>query len=70
MYFMNRAGGSLLPAIMVHGLGNDAMGFSGRATIETALTPGHQITKALPFLMVALILILLSGSRLGRSQAL
>jgi len=69
MYFMNRTGGALLPAIMVHGLGNDAMGFSGRATIEVALTPGHQITKALPFLVIAIVLVLLSGAQLGRSKA-
>jgi hypothetical protein len=66
MYFMNRTGGALLPAIMVHGLGNDAMGFSGRATIDVALTPGHQITKALPFLVIAIALIIISGRQLGR----
>ena len=66
MYFMNRLGGALLPAVMIHGLGNDAMGFSGQATIEVALTPGHQITKALPFLVIAVVLIVMSGRQLGR----
>jgi CAAX protease family protein len=69
MYFMNRIGGALLPAIMVHGLANDAMGFSGHATIEIALTPGHQITKALPFLAIAVVLIAISGRQLGRRPA-
>jgi len=69
MYFMNRLGGALLPAIIIHGLGNDAMGFSGRATIEVALTPGHQITKALPFLVIAVGLIIISGRQLGRRNA-
>lgn len=65
VYFMNRLGGSLIPAIIVHGLGNDAMGFSGFATIERALTPAHQITKALPFVLICVLILLVSGSRLG-----
>jgi membrane protease YdiL (CAAX protease family) len=67
-YFMNRAGGSLLPAIMVHGLANDAMGIAGAATIERALTPGHQITKALPFALLALLIWRIAGSRLGHGD--
>ena len=65
-YFMNRAGGSLIPAIMVHGLTNDAVGLSGLANLNTALTPYHQITRSLPFLILAVILIALSGRQLGR----
>ncbi|MBW2316752.1 MAG: CPBP family intramembrane metalloprotease [Deltaproteobacteria bacterium] len=65
-YFMNRLGGSVWPAIIVHGLGNDAMGFSGLVTIEQALTPYHQITKAIPFALVALLIVAASGRRLGR----
>jgi hypothetical protein len=65
-YFMNRAGGSLIPAIMVHGLTNDAVGLSGLANLNTALTPYHQITKLLPFLLLSIVLIALSGRRLGR----
>jgi len=65
VYFMNRLGGSLIPAIVVHGLANDATGFSGLATIEHALTPFHQITKALPFVLPCVLIVLLGGSRLG-----
>lgn len=64
-YFMNRIGGSLLPAIMVHGLTNDAMGLSGGATIEQALTPYHQITRALPFVLFAIVIIWVAGRQLG-----
>lgn len=63
--FMNLIGGSLIPAILVHGLANDAIGLAGQATIEQALTPGHQITKALPFLAFALLLVIWKGSMLG-----
>lgn len=65
MCFMNRLGGALLPAVMVHGLANDAMGISGLTTIEVALTPGHQITKAIPFVAIAIVIIVLTGRRLG-----
>jgi len=68
-YFMNRTGGSLLPAIMVHGLINDAAGLSGLANINTALTPYHQITKCLPFLILSIILIARSGHQLGRATS-
>jgi hypothetical protein len=64
-YFMNRLGGSLLPAIIVHGLANDAMGIAGLATVERALTPDHQLTKAAPFLALALLIMLRSGRQLG-----
>lgn len=62
--FMNRIGGSLIPAILVHGLANDAIGIAGQATIEQALTAGHQFTKALPFLAFAILLVLWRGSKL------
>jgi hypothetical protein len=64
-YFMNRLGGSLLPAVMVHGLSNDAMGLSGAANIERALTPSHQITKAVPFALLAIGIIWIAGRDLG-----
>lgn len=64
-YFMNRCGGSLLPAIMVHGLTNDAMGLSGSADIERALTPLHQITRAVPLALFAVLIVTLSGRQLG-----
>lgn len=62
---MNRIGGSLIPAILVHGLANDAIGIAGQATIQQALTPGHQITKALPFLAFAILLVIWQGAMLG-----
>lgn len=64
-FFMNRIGGSVIPAILVHGLANDAFGVAGQATIEQALTPGHQITKALPFLIFAVLLVIWRGSKLA-----
>jgi membrane protease YdiL (CAAX protease family) len=67
-YFMNRTGGSLLPAVMVHGLINDATGISGIANLNTALTPYHQITQCLPFLILSIAIIALSGRRLGRAS--
>jgi hypothetical protein len=67
-YFMNRIGGSLIPAIMVHGLTNDAMGLAGMATIDRALTPDHQLTKALPFLVLAIILVAWEGRKLGQQS--
>ncbi|MEE2526074.1 CPBP family intramembrane glutamic endopeptidase [Hyphobacterium sp. HN65] len=66
IYFMNRLNGALLPAIMVHGLVNDSMGLSGIAPIEVALTPVHQITKALPLLAICLVLIALTKGQLGQ----
>jgi len=66
-FFMNRVGGSLIPAILAHGLANDAIGIAGQATIEQALTAGHQITKALPFLAFAILLVIWRGSRLDYS---
>jgi len=65
VYFMNRAGGSLWPAIIAHGLTNDAMGIAGSVTIETALTPAHQITKALPLTLLAVALIAIGGKHLN-----
>lgn len=65
-YFMNRMGGSLIPAIVVHGMANDAVGLSGTASIIDALTPYHQATKNLPLAALAMALILLSGPSLGR----
>ena len=66
---MNRAGGAVMAAILVHGLANDAYGVSGPATIDQALTPGHQITKALPFLVFAILLIVWRGSTLDYTES-
>lgn len=65
VFFMNRLGGSIIPAIMVHGLANDSMGLSGAATITQALTPYHQITNALPFALLAAIIFAIGGPKLG-----
>jgi hypothetical protein len=67
-YFMNRTGGSIIPAIMVHGLINDAVGLSGLANLNTALTPYHQATKCLPFLIFSIVLVAVSGRQLGRAK--
>lgn len=64
-YFVNRCGGSIIPAIMIHGLGNDAVGLSGIASIELVLSPYHQVTKVLPFAIIALGIVVVSGRRLG-----
>ncbi len=68
VYFMNRLGGSLIPAIMVHGLANDSMGISGAATINQALTPLHQFTKAVPFLILAALIVYVAGRQLGHDE--
>jgi hypothetical protein len=64
-YFMNRMGGSVIPAIMVHGIANDSMGIAGKVNLDQALTPYHQITQAVPLLVLALVVCLLSGRQLG-----
>lgn len=66
IYFSNRLGGSLIPAIVVHGITNDSIGISGSASISEALTPFHQITKSLPFALIALGLVLYSGRELEK----
>lgn len=56
---MMRSGGSLWPAILAHGLSNDAFGLTGHVSIVEALTPGHQLTRGLPMLIAAGILLAL-----------
>ena len=65
IFFCNRLGGSVIPAIIVHGVTNDALGLSGSASITEALTPFHQITKNLPFAVIAGLMVWFSGVRLG-----
>ena len=67
-YFMNRTGGSVLPAIMIHGLNNDAVGIAGEATMTIALTPYHQLTQNVPFAIFACVLVALYGKELGRER--
>jgi hypothetical protein len=64
-YFVNRASGSVIPAIIVHGLGNDSVGISGAASMELALSPYHQATKALPFALLAVGILFVAGKSLG-----
>ena len=68
-FCMNRLGGSVFPAIAAHGLANDSIGISGAATIETALTPFHQITKNAPLLAVAALILIAAGPALGADGA-
>lgn len=67
-YFVNRASGSVIPAIIVHGLANDSAGISGAASMELALSPYHQATKALPFALLAVGILLVAGKSLGLSR--
>ncbi len=64
-YFMNRLGGSVIPAIIVHGISNDALGISGTASIVEALTPYHQITKNGLQALIAIMLVGFAGTTLG-----
>ena len=54
---MKWAGGSVWPAIIAHGITNDAVGLSGQTNINMALTPSHQISGAIP-ICIATILVL------------
>jgi hypothetical protein len=68
-YFMNRLGGSVIPAIMVHGITNDSVGISGSASIVEALTPYHQFTKNSVLACVAIAIVVIVGSSLGRRSS-
>jgi hypothetical protein len=65
-YFMNRLGGSVIPAVMIHGITNDSVGISGSASIVEALTPYHQFTKNSGLALVAIAIVIMAGSSLGR----
>tara|TARA_R110002051_G_scaffold32382_2_gene73045 strand:- start:117966 stop:118898 length:933 start_codon:yes stop_codon:yes gene_type:complete len=54
---MMRCGGSLWPAILAHGLSNDAFGLTGHVTIIEALTPEHQLTRGVPLLLAGGVLL-------------
>ena len=69
-FYMNKFEGSVIPAIMIHGITNDAIGFAGKASIMEALTPYHQITKAIPFAIIALILFKISGPILNWNKSM
>lgn len=65
-YFYNRAGGSTLIAIAMHGLHNNPVLFSGRIVGDT--TASYVISELAllaPILAVAVVLLLLTGNKLG-----
>lgn len=69
-YFYNRAGGSTLIAIAMHGLHNDPVLFSGRIVGDT--TASYVISELAllaPILTVAVGLLVLTGSKLGLDGA-
>jgi len=57
---VNRANG-INPAIMVSGLSNASLGISGTAAIEQMLMAIQQATKALPFALIAAVIVLIVG---------
>jgi len=65
-YFYNRVGGSTLIAIAMHGLHNDSVFLQGRINAE-GLTPYvvSELTLLAPILVVACVLLLVSGRWLG-----
>lgn len=64
---MQNSGGSIWPAVLVHGLANDATGLAGTASMDVALTAGYQLTKALPFAAIAMALVVIYGRNLRPS---
>ena len=65
-YFYNRVGGSTLIAISMHGLHNDSVFLQGRINAE-GLGPYvvSELTLLAPIVVVACILLFVSGRRLG-----
>jgi hypothetical protein len=66
-YFCNRTGGSVVPAIMVHGLANDAVGLAGLSSGVT-FTPAHQLTKLAPYLVLVTLLLVRHGRSLAFNE--
>ena len=50
---MMRSGGGLWPALLAHGLSNDAFGLAGSVPVVEALTPGHQFTHGGAMMLAA-----------------
>ena len=68
-YFYNRAGGSTLIAIAMHGLHNDPVLFSGRIVGDT--TESYIISELAllaPITVTACIILILAGRKLGLSK--
>jgi len=69
-YFYNRAGGSTLIAIAMHGLHNDPVLFSGTITGDTTTSyVTSELALLAPILIVALVLLALTRGRLGLDKA-
>ena len=68
-YFYNRAGGSTLIAIAMHGLHNDSAFLQGRLSAE-GLGPYvvSELTLFAPIFAVACVLLLVTGGRLGLAE--
>lgn len=56
-FFMHRLGGSIWPAIMVHGLVNDVWGIAGAASFDQTLSISWQLSKGIPLFIIAVIAI-------------
>ena len=75
-YFFNRAGGSTLIAIMLHGVQNDSMSLSGKLSQGPSPYASYDIggllidmgTRIGPWIIVAILLIFLTKGRLGLRQ--
>ncbi len=61
---MLRSGGSLWPAILAHGLANDAFGLAGRVPVTEALTPDHQLTQGVSMMLAAGLVLALDRKRM------
>jgi len=62
-YFSNGLGGSVLAAMAVHGLSNDSIGIGG--TSYDMSDPLAVLTRGAPLIAAALVVLTLSGCRLG-----
>ena len=61
---MMRSGGSLWPAILAHGIANDAFGLAGDVSIIEALTPEHQLTRGVPLMLSAGVILAFDRKRM------
>ncbi|UCD56558.1 MAG: hypothetical protein JSV16_12075 [Candidatus Hydrogenedentota bacterium] len=64
-YFYNRTGGSTITAIVIHGLGNDTIGFSGKSAQEPIGIIPDSISIAMVGLIAAVLIIFFAGKNLG-----
>ncbi|NRB47386.1 MAG: hypothetical protein HRU41_06915 [Saprospiraceae bacterium] len=59
-----------MPTIVVHGITNDAIGLSGTTSFVEALTSYHQLTRTIPFALIAIILWRRPGAGLNGEKTL